>query len=116
MPFITTYNILKAWRDYSFFGLIVYGPLRRGKSSFVIQLLAELYGIIRHRNWKDALDLPYSRDYDPDAKYTWREWADEYPEPKWDAWKQWMRFLPEKWLNLVDQAQVVGRQQLALAS
>ncbi|MHA2429112.1 MAG: hypothetical protein ACXADB_13915 [Candidatus Hermodarchaeia archaeon] len=112
MPFITTYNILKAWRDYEDWSIIVYGPRRRGKSSFCIQLLAELYGIIRHPDWKRALDLPYSDEYDPNAEYTWKEWARRYPTPDWNAWRDWMKFLPEEWLDLIDRAQATGRQQL----
>jgi len=65
MPFITTKCILSAWLSYEYFGLVVYGPLRSGKSSFSIQLLAECYGAIKNPDWKKALALDYEE---------WAEW------------------------------------------
>lgn len=51
MPFLATRYILEAFRNYEYFGLMVYGPLRYGKSSYVIQLLAEVYGTPNEPDW-----------------------------------------------------------------
>ena len=82
MPFITTNYVLDAWKHYEYFGMIVYGPLRCGKSSFAVQELAEVYG-------------------DP-----WRN----PPVYDWNAWKKWMTFLPEEFFHLVDVVQQKGKQ------
>ena len=92
MPFIATRYILSAWLSYEYFGLVVYGPLRSGKSSYSIQLLAECYGTIKTPDWKKALTLDYEE---------WAEWFQENVEPDWDAWKKYMVFKPREFVQKV---------------
>jgi len=43
-PFMTTRKILRAWRAHEFYGLIVYGPQGIGKSSYMLQVMYQVYG------------------------------------------------------------------------
>lgn len=93
MGFRTALKILEAWQNYEYFGLIVYGPLRCGKSVFSIKLLAQVYGETRVTNDENGnLVL-------------------EVLKPNWEAWKEWMVFFPEEFFEKVDQVQKTGRQQ-----
>jgi hypothetical protein len=42
--FITTKNILRAWNRHEFYGLIIYGPQGIGKSSYMLQVMYQVYG------------------------------------------------------------------------
>ena len=44
-------RIKAAHRDYEFFGGLIKGPLRVGKSSYAIQVLAEVYGSPENPDW-----------------------------------------------------------------
>lgn len=92
MPFITTHRILEAYANYEYFGLMVYGPLRHGKSSFAIQVLAEVYGILKNPGWKTSLYRPLDE---------WATWVMKETTPDWDAWKTWMVFPPEEFVTKV---------------
>lgn len=108
MPFITSKKILEAYHDYGFFGLIVWGPLRSGKSSFAIQLCAEVYGLLNDPNerWRKMIDL--------DDK-EWVEWVGKATKagevrPDWNAWKKWMVFKPIDFFERVHEAQRQWKQ------
>jgi Txe/YoeB family toxin of Txe-Axe toxin-antitoxin module len=83
MVFITTLRIFEAYKRYRFFPMIVYGELGIGKSSFAIKLLAEVYG-----KWEDGTLV----------------------ERNWDAWKEWMVFLPEEFIKRIDELQAKGER------
>lgn len=51
MPLEAVKCILEAHRNYEFFGGLVKGPLRVGKSSYSIQVLAEAYGTPENPDW-----------------------------------------------------------------
>ena len=74
----------------NFFGLIVYGPLRQGKSSYAIQLLAETYGILKNPEWKKALNLELG---------DWAKWVQSETRPDWGAWKEHMVFPPQDFVR-----------------
>jgi len=80
MPFITPHLIWDARKNYDFFGGIVKGKLRSGKSSFAIQILAEAYGT-------------------PD-------------KPDWNAWKTYLVFKPEEFIEICKEARKSGKQWL----
>jgi len=91
-PLIASYMILEAWLNYEYFGLMAYGPLRCGKSSYGIQVLAEVCGIIKNPEWKKAMRLPLPQ---------WQDWVLENTEPEWDAWKTWLLFTPREFVNKI---------------
>lgn len=103
MPFYTTRQILEAYANYEYFGLIVYGPLRHGKSSFSIQVLAEVYSCLNQPDWKEALEYPFEK---------WVDWFNAFVQPNldWNAWQKWMCFLPEEFFSIVDMVQKTGKQ------
>lgn len=92
---LSTRVILIKWVDNDYFGNIVYGPLRSGKSSLSIQLLAEVYGTLKTPNWKQAL---FKLDWEE-----WKIWFQTYVQPRleWDAWKTHMVFKPREFLEKV---------------
>ena len=51
MPLLAPTPIKRAFKDYDFFGALVKGPLRSGKSSYAIQVLAETYGSPENPDW-----------------------------------------------------------------
>lgn len=91
MGFFTAMKILEAHQNYEYFGLVVYGPLRCGKSVFCIKLLAQVYGETR-----------INYDTDPPTL--------EVVKPNWDAWKEWMVFFPEEFFEKVEKVQDTGKQ------
>ena len=101
LPLITSWKVLDAWRNYDYFGLIIHGPLRCGKSSLAIQIVAEVCGIIQNPDWKKMMNVDLE---------TWSKWVREETKPDWNAWKSWMKFLPEDFFGLVDIAQKEQRQ------
>ena len=42
--FVTTRRILNAWNRHEFYGLIIYGPQGIGKSSYMLQVMYQVYG------------------------------------------------------------------------
>ena len=84
---------MNAWVNYEYFGLVVYGPLRSGKSSYSIQALAEVYGVVNTPGWKKAL---YLLDWP-----SWVDWFLENVELDWDAWKRFMVFKPREFVAKV---------------
>jgi len=103
VPLISSKMILKAYRHYDYFGLLVYGPLRCGKSSYVIQLLAEVYGILKNKDWKKMVRKPWDE---------WKKWALENTELKWDAWKERMVFEPKDFVHKVAEENIKQRPLL----
>jgi len=101
MPFITTHKILEEYATYGFFGLIVYGPLRSGKSVFTVKLLAEIFGIIQRNDWKTMITRPFDE---------WNQYVDRETKLDWEAWKKWMVFLPEEWMEAIDSVEGAGEQ------
>ena len=93
MPLITTTYVLGAWLNYEYWGLTVYGPLRCGKSSFSIQELAEVYGIIKTPGWKEAF---HKLDWE-----SWCAWIEDKVDYDWDAWKEYMVFKPREFVKKV---------------
>jgi hypothetical protein len=56
--FVTTRKILRAWRAHEFYGLIVYGPQGIGKSSYMLQVMYQVY-----RDWDKVFEnLIFSLD------------------------------------------------------
>ncbi len=94
MVFITTNKVMQAYNEDDFLGIIIYGPPRCGKSSFSIQTLAEVYG---KKHWDKELIVDYG--YGP-TKGGWV--IDEY---NWNAWKEYLTFLPEEFFGFVDKLQ-----------
>jgi hypothetical protein len=55
---MTTRKILQAWRRHEFYGLIVYGPQGIGKSSYMLQVMYQVY-----RDWDKVFqNLIFSLD------------------------------------------------------
>lgn len=92
MPFFLTKQILTAHAEYDYFGLVTYGPLRCGKSSHAIQVLAEVYGILANPEWRKKLYLPWD---------DWVNWIKDETTPQWDAWKSWLVFEPRDYVNKI---------------
>ena len=90
MPFFLVREILKAYSNYDYFGLVTYGPLRCGKSSHAIQTLAEICGILENPEWKKHLEDPWQ---------DWVNWVTDQTRVDWDAWKKWMVFEPRDFVT-----------------
>ncbi len=86
----TTEMILDRWQRRQFFSLIVYGEPGKGKSVYTLTLLSEVYGKTGYDSHITSLD----------GKPVLIVW-----ERNWDAWKQYMVFLPEDFFRNVDAAQ-----------
>jgi len=92
MPFFLAKQILTAYLEYDYFGLVTYGPLRCGKSSHAIQVLAETYGILENPEWKKMIFKPWN---------VWAEWVYNKTVPEWNAWKEWLVFKPREYVTLI---------------
>lgn len=100
MPFILVRQVLESYLKYEYFGLVTYGPLRCGKSSHAIQVLAEIYGILANSEWKKSLSLSWEE---------WVHWVTDHTTPQWDAWKEWMVFKPRDYVLKVREENKVQR-------
>jgi hypothetical protein len=74
----TAWMVNQAWHFDGFFGMIVEGQQRTGKSSFVCQVGAEAFG-----SWSYEEDSAVCKEHD------------------YEAVKPWMVFLPEEFLGIV---------------
>lgn len=74
--------------------------MRCGKSSHAIQVLAEVYGILEHPDWRKVLTLPWEE---------WYNWVNDCTTPKWDAWKEWMVFEPKDYVKKIREESSVQR-------
>ncbi len=99
--FEVTKEILNAHNNYEIFKLVVYGPEGAGKSSFCVQLLAELYG---KKEWVEVEDPTTGKRY---KSY-------EVVEPDWYAWRDHMVWTPEMFEQKMLKAAQSGKQQLCL--
>lgn len=100
MPFFLSKQILHAYLNYDYFGLVTYGPLRCGKSSHAIQILAEVYGILENPDWKKQMCLGFE---------DWANWVHDKTTPQWDAWKTWLVFKPREYVNKVREETKIQR-------
>lgn len=100
MPFFLTKQILHAYKSYDYFGLVTYGPLRCGKSSQAIQVLAEIYGILENPDWKKMIVRSWEE---------WANWVTDKTVPKWDAWKDWLLFKPREYVEKVREENNIQR-------
>ncbi len=78
------------------FQFFVYGPPTYGKSSYLIQSLAEVFGekeVLRRDDGKEHLVCV---------------------KPNWDAWKEHMVFLPEQWMKSMEWQQDKGEPGIRL--
>lgn len=95
IPF-TARHIVKAYDENDYFGGIIHGPPRSGKSGYVIRIEAIVYG-----QWEKARA--------PNGDKITMVFEDGM---KWDAWKVWMRFTPPQLIDMIEYAQRKGRQQI----
>jgi len=88
LGFITTKRIKEAYIEDEFYLIIIYGPLRYGKSSLAVQILAEVYG-----TWDLDVLKKYIGFHPKEVLTHWAELKGKHKAYVWDDAGLWLHAL-----------------------
>jgi hypothetical protein len=98
-----TEECMKAHKKNKFFGLFIVGKPGSGKSSYVIRMLSEVYGRCSYDSHIFRLETESGEYRELPLYIVW--------EHKWDAWKEWLVFLPDQFVKKLSEVQATARQE-----
>ncbi len=102
-----TEECMKAHQRNEFFGLFIVGRPGSGKSSYAIRMLSEAYGICGYDSHIFRQEIEEGKYVELPLYIVW--------EHKWDAWKEWLVFLPDQFVKKLSEVQATARQERMMA-
>lgn len=102
-----TEECLKSSRKNTFFGLFIVGKPGSGKSSYAIRMLSEVYGSCGYDSHVFRVESDSGEFRELPMLIVW--------EHNWAAWKTWLIFTPDQFVDKLDETQATGKQERMLA-